>query len=122
MTSRQCLVHGDYSPKNILFTKDRLIPLDCEVACFADAAFDLSFFLNHLFLKSCFHSPDSLNFYSMIDAARKAYRLNNPQYCDEVESHTARLLPMLMLARIDGKSPVEYLDSHRQALIRRFYN
>ena len=117
---RECLVHGDYSPKNILFNDERLVPLDCEVACFADAAFDLSFFLNHLFLKSLYHAPDSTGFPAMVDAARGGYREGNPEHADAVEKRTAHLLPMLLLARVDGKSPVEYLTKTQQDFIRHF--
>ena len=118
--SRQCLIHGDYSPKNILFNQNRLVPLDCEVACFADAAFDLSFFLNHLFLKSCYHAPEQLEFVAMINAARTGYGESNPEHVLTVESNTVRLLPMLMLARIDGKSPVDYLNTEKQIWVRNF--
>ena len=118
MESRECLIHGDYSPKNILFRAERLVPLDCEVACYGDAAFDLSFFLNHLFLKGLYHAPQRLNFDGLIDAARSGYRAANPQHADGVEVRTACLLPMLMLARVDGKSPVEYLDERRQGIVR----
>lgn len=118
--SRECLIHGDYSPKNILFNEDRLVPLDCEVACFADAAFDLSFFLNHLFLKSLYHAPNSIGFPPMVDAARAGYREGNAEHADAVEGRTAHLLPMLLLARVDGKSPVEYLKISQQEFIRQF--
>jgi len=118
--SRQCLMHGDYSPKNILHRGERLIPLDCEVACYADAAFDLGFFLNHLFLKSLYHAPMPLPFEAMIAAARTGYRGANPEHTEEVEDRTAQLLPMLMLARVDGKSPVEYLDATKQDFVRSF--
>ncbi|MBK1875896.1 phosphotransferase family protein [Pelagicoccus mobilis] len=119
MTSRECLIHGDYSPKNILYSEDRLVPLDCEVACYADAAFDLSFYLNHLFLKSLYHAPKRLAFADMIDAAIIAYREGNPENAEGVINRTAKLLPMLMLARVDGKSPVEYLASEKQEFVRK---
>ncbi|MDQ8201446.1 aminoglycoside phosphotransferase family protein [Pelagicoccus sp. SDUM812003] len=122
MRSRNCLVHGDFSPKNILFRSERLVPLDCEVACYADAAFDLSFFLNHFFLKSLYHGREGKRFAKLDDPARRGYREANPAHADEVEAGTARLLPMLMLARVDGKSPVEYLDDDQRDFIRRFVN
>lgn len=118
--SRECLIHGDYSPKNILFDKYRVVPLDCEVACFGDAAFDLSFFLNHFYLKSLYHAPNHKPIQKMIDAAREGYSKGNPMHASEVERRSARLLPMLMLARVDGKSPVEYLDSTQRQFIRQF--
>ena len=120
MHSRECLIHGDFSPKNILFNDERLVPLDCEVACYADAAFDLSFFLNHLFLKSLYHAPKQLPFDAMIAAARSAYGKANSEHAESVEARTAHLLPMLMLARVDGKSPAEYLDAEKQDFLRRF--
>jgi aminoglycoside phosphotransferase (APT) family kinase protein len=120
MHSRECLIHGDFSPKNILFNADRLVPLDCEVACYADAAFDLSFFLNHLFLKSLYHAPKQLPFDAMIATARSAYGKANSAHAGSVEARTAHLLPMLMLARVDGKSPAEYLNAEQQDFLRRF--
>lgn len=120
MNSRECLIHGDYSPKNILYSDERLVPLDCEVACYADAAFDLSFFLNHLFLKSLYHAPKRLPFSGMIDVAVAGYRDGNPEQAAGVEKRAARLLPMLMLARADGKSPVEYLAYEKQEFLRSF--
>jgi aminoglycoside phosphotransferase (APT) family kinase protein len=109
--SAQCLLHGDFSPKNMMHRDGRLVVLDCEVACYGDAAFDLSFFLNHLFLKSLYHAPTQLAFPAMIDTALHGYRGANPLHNAEVEAAAVKLLPMLMLARVDGKSPVEYLTS-----------
>ncbi|MCB1124794.1 MAG: phosphotransferase, partial [Verrucomicrobiae bacterium] len=54
-TEASALVHGDFSPKNILVSQDRLVLLDCEVACYADPAFDLAFLFTHLFLKVLYH-------------------------------------------------------------------
>jgi aminoglycoside phosphotransferase (APT) family kinase protein len=51
-STHQCLVHGDFSPKNMLIHQDRLVLLDCEVAWYGDPAFDVAFLLNHLLLKS----------------------------------------------------------------------
>jgi len=36
----------------------------------------------------------------------------------DAERRTATLLPCLMLARVDGKSPVEYLDAAEQQRVR----
>lgn len=120
MHSRECLIHGDYSPKNILFSETRLVPLDCEVACYADAAFDLSFFLNHLCMKALYHASQDNALTSMLNVALTGYRETNSEYADTVERRIAILLPMLMLARVDGKSPVEYLNAEQQAHVRAF--
>lgn len=121
LARRRCLIHGDFSPKNLLVGGDRLVMIDCEVAWFGDPAFDLAFLLNHLFLKSLHHHPAHPGFDRLVDAARHSYREAVGEHAGAVDTDAARLLPMLMLARIDGKSPVEYLtDARKQNFIRRF--
>lgn len=124
-STRQCLVHGDYSPKNMLVRDSRLVLLDCEVAWYGDPSFDLAFLLSHLHLKALYHAPPSAAVMDLATAAREAYfaaRRLDASAAAELNGNTARLLLMLMLARVDGKSPVEYLASHprRQDFIRRF--
>jgi aminoglycoside phosphotransferase (APT) family kinase protein len=109
---RQCLVHGDFSPKNIMVSRDRMVLLDCEVAWYGDAAFDVAFLLNHLLLKGLYHAPEQRGFGKLtiafwdgyIEAASEAIDI------EALEPRVARLLLMLLLARVDGKSPVEYLQ------------
>ena len=48
--SQWVLVHGDVSPKNILFRGAGPVLLDAECATMGDACFDPSFCLNHLVL------------------------------------------------------------------------
>jgi 5-methylthioribose kinase len=113
-TSRIALMQGDISPKNILCGPDGPVFLDAETACYGDPAFDLAFCLNHLLLKGAWHPQYA-------DALANAFRALKAAYCDGVtwESHdgldrrAAKLLAALLLARIDGKSPVEYLTEER---------
>jgi aminoglycoside phosphotransferase (APT) family kinase protein len=116
--TRECLVHGDFSPKNILVSPVRMVLLDCEVAWYGDPAFDLAFMLNHFFLKSLLHAPRAAGWRPMIEEFWNGYQAVRP--APAVEPRVCRLLPMLMLARVDGKSPVEYLDSARQDFVREF--
>lgn len=113
------LVHGDVSPKNIVFRKASPILLDAECATMGDASFDPAFCINHLILKSI-HRPAAAA--AMLRGAREfwnAYvRRVNWEAPDELERKTVRLIPALMLARIDGKSPVEYLSEKARALTR----
>jgi aminoglycoside phosphotransferase (APT) family kinase protein len=114
----ECLVHGDFSPKNILISPERMVLLDCEVAWYGEPAFDLAFLLNHFFLKALLHAPNDVGMRPMIEKFWSEYQAVRPAL--EMEPRVGRLLLMLMLARVDGKSPVEYLDSDRQQFIREF--
>ena len=123
-STRECLVHGDYSPKNVLVGKGRLVLVDCEVAWYGDPAFDLAFLLNHLLLKSLYHMPRDPGLRELINTAIAQYyseRGLNRDLRQEFDRRTGRLLLMLLLARIDGKSPVEYLgDEAKRAFVRDF--
>jgi aminoglycoside phosphotransferase (APT) family kinase protein len=119
-TTRESLVHGDFSPKNILIRGDRMVLLDCEVAWYGDPAFDVAFLLNHLFLKSLRHAPRDVGIDGMIARFRGQYLASSATAAEKIEPRVVRLLPLLLLARVDGKSPVEYLDLARQDFIRDF--
>lgn len=107
---RRVLVHGDVSPKNILAGPSGPVFLDAECAWYGDPAFDLAFCLNHLLLKAIVVRRARENLQRAFEALRAAYLA---AVCWEpaaaLEARTARLLPGLTLARVDGKSPVEYL-------------
>jgi aminoglycoside phosphotransferase (APT) family kinase protein len=110
--TKVCLVHGDVSPKNILAGPQGPVFLDAECAWYGDPAFDLAFCLNHLLLK-CLWVPEAKSgFLGCFDALAGAYLERVP--FDSVEERTAELLPALLLARVDGKSPVEYLTHEAQ--------
>jgi aminoglycoside phosphotransferase (APT) family kinase protein len=120
---RSALVHGDYSPKNLLVCGDQLVVIDCEAACYGDPAFDLAFLLNHLCLKALYHAPAHwAQFRAAVCAAGEAYRdaWSDLPVVAEIAARAGRLLPMLLLARVDGKSPVEYLTRTQQGRVRQF--
>jgi aminoglycoside phosphotransferase (APT) family kinase protein len=119
--TREALVHGDFSPKNILINGDRMVVLDGEAAWYGDPAFDIAFFLNHLFLKSLWHAPHDRGIEKMVKAFWSAYA--GARDSDSVQMIEKRLVPlllMLLLARVDGKSPVEYLTESAQKFLREF--
>ena len=105
--TKLALVHGDVSPKNILVGPHGPVFLDAECAWYGDPAFDLAFCLNHLLLKCLWVPRARAAFLECFDALSRAY-LEKIEL-DRVEERTASLLPALLLARVDGKSPVEYL-------------
>ncbi len=108
--TRRCLVHGDVSPKNILVGPAGPVFLDAECAWFGDPAFDLAFCLNHLLLKCLWTPRARTDFLRCFDALARTYLAGvrwEPRAA--LEGRVARLLPGLLLGRVDGKSPVEYL-------------
>jgi 5-methylthioribose kinase len=114
---REALVHGDYSPKNMMISKERFVVLDQEVAWYGDPAFDLAFLLNHLYLKSLLWKNKFNECLSLCEAVIKSYFAVLGQKVEgELELRTGRLLLMLMLARIDGKSPVEYFAERKEEI------
>ena len=116
------LVHGDFSPKNILVSRERLVLLDCEAAWFGDPAFDAAFLLNHLLLKAL-HLPAGRDDYLRLAlVCWSEYRAGLAERFDRnLSSRIGRLLLMLMLARVDGKSPVEYIvEEKKKELVRDF--
>ncbi len=110
MEVEETLVHGDYSPKNVLVDRDGDdVPwiLDFEVAHWGDPAFDTAFMCNHLFIKSIFNHEKQSAYHA---AARAFWEAYSERVAWDVEAETVRELGVLMLARVDGKSPVEYVS------------
>ncbi|MEO5698900.1 MAG: aminoglycoside phosphotransferase family protein [Casimicrobiaceae bacterium] len=115
--THRALVHGDVSPKNILVGAASPIFLDAECAWFGDPAFDLAFCLNHFLLKCLARRAATSAFLRCFTAMRDAYVAGvDWEPPDALERRAAELLPALLLARVDGKSPVEYvtLESDRE--------
>ena len=106
---RVALVHGDYSPKNILVRGDRLVLLDHEVIHWGDPSFDIGFALTHLLSKA--HHRHDRRFLEAAARFVEVYR--RKAELDEVLG--ARHTLGCMLARVAGRSPLEYLnDAQRQ--------
>jgi aminoglycoside phosphotransferase (APT) family kinase protein len=108
--NKHALVHGDVSPKNILAGPRGPVFLDAECAWWGDPAFDLAFCLNHLLLKCVWTPAATSGFLACYDALARAYVAGvawEPPAA--LEARAAKLLPGLFLARVDGKSPVEYI-------------
>ena len=89
--------------------------IDAECAWFGDPAFDLAFCLNHFLLKSAHlpaHAGALLASFAAFTRGLLAARALGATAA--LESARRALLPGLTLARVDGKSPVEYLDEPRR--------
>ncbi|MDN0200662.1 aminoglycoside phosphotransferase family protein [Streptomyces sp. S.PNR 29] len=114
------LVHGDVSPKNILVGPSGPVLLDAECAWYGDPAFDLAFCVNHLLLKTLVVPGRRADLLRAAGALAEEYLHKagwEPRAA--LEARAASLLPALLLARLDGKSPVEYLtDDRDRAFVR----
>lgn len=108
--TRQCLIHGDFSPKNIMVRDGDMVLIDCEVAWYGEPAFDLAFLFNHLLLKTVVHRRHVGDFVGLVAVAWQSYRSCFTAFDPTLERRIGRLLLILMLARVDGKSPVEYIE------------
>ncbi|MBA0047580.1 phosphotransferase [Mycobacterium sp. NPDC050853] len=113
------LVHGDVSPKNVIVTQDGPVLTDAECAWYGDPAFDLAFCLNHLLLKRIW-KPTHRDLLRETSANLLATYLQGVSWepPDAVAARAARLLPALVLARIDGRSPVDYLSAAQRDSLR----
>jgi Ser/Thr protein kinase RdoA (MazF antagonist) len=110
--TRLALVHGDVSPKNILVGANGPVLLDAECAWYGDPAFDPAFCLTHLLLKAVWRPQWRPAYLACFNAFRQAYlREVSWEQPEAIEQRTAQLLPGLLLARVDGKSPVEYIST-----------
>jgi aminoglycoside phosphotransferase (APT) family kinase protein len=119
--TRAALVHGDYSPKNILIGPDGPVVLDAECAWYGDPAFDLAFCLTHLLLKTVWKPDFAAGFIAAAAALRDGHAETfAPAAPDWLDLHAATLVPALLLARVDGKSPVEYLGPAKRSRVRTF--
>jgi len=113
-TARIALMQGDISPKNILCGPGGPVFLDAETACYGDPAFDLAFCLSHLLLKCVWRPQHTRAYLESFDALRHAYFAGMTwEEPAAIDMRGAALLPALLLARVDGKSPPDYLTQER---------
>ena len=110
--TRSGLVHGDATPKNILMGPQGPVFLDAETAWWGDPSFDAASVLNHLLLKRLVVKGRARELNGSFTAMAEAwlYQIDfEPRAV--IEARAASLLPALLLARVDGKSPVEYITT-----------
>jgi 5-methylthioribose kinase len=111
------LVHGDFSPKNTLLYQGQLILLDYEVVHWGEPAFDVGFALTH-FLSKAHHLPRAR--FRLAQAAMvfwEAYARDTatPEWAMALEPRVVRHALGCLLARVAGKSPLEYLTLRERA-------
>lgn len=110
------LVHGDYSPKNVLVYRDSMIILDFEVIHFGDPAFDLGFSLTHLLSKAHFMPSKREDFLNLSREFWREYtRIRRETAEGRRKNGVIRHTLACLLARVAGRSTLEYFDEvHRR--------
>jgi aminoglycoside phosphotransferase (APT) family kinase protein len=119
LANRKALVHGDVSPKNILVGPDGPVLLDAECATWGDPAFDVAFCTTHLLLKMLVAAQATTRLRASLDALSDNYE--HGLDWEDAATFWRRCVSTttgLLLARVDGLSPVEYLDTGQQATVR----
>lgn len=115
--ARQTLVHGDYSPKNVLVPKGgRIVLLDHEVIHWGDPAFDVGFALTH-FLSKAHHLPAYRGAFSdgaMLFWTAYAGVLGDLPWTRQLEARAVLHTLGCLLARVAGRSPLEYLSAEER--------
>lgn len=124
-----CLVHADFSPKNVLIAGQRIVLVDFETGHYGDPAFDLGFFLSHLLLKTIRRAGQFREYAALTTEFWNAYLAgladladDAPFAADEIVRRGIGHLAGCMWARVDGTSRVDYLDEPQQQLVREFCN
>lgn len=114
LSRRAVLVHGDYSPKNLIAYPDRVLLLDCEVAHWGDPAFDPAFALCHLLLDGAHHRDPA----AVANAGAFWDAYGAAGGCAHDEAAVVAELGCILLARADGKSPLPGLDDAARDAVR----
>jgi 5-methylthioribose kinase len=119
--TRACLVHADFSPKNVLLVDSaqggpEIKLVDFETAHYGDPAFDLGFFLSHLMLKGVRAGRGADAYLQLARAFWENYSLAIRSLTTQrgfapadLERRAVSHLAGCALARVDGTSPVDYL-------------
>jgi Ser/Thr protein kinase RdoA (MazF antagonist) len=112
------LVHGDFSPKNIMVnSKDRPIVLDFEVMHTGNPVFDLCFICAHLLCKYL-RIEDPAHQKPLRETAI-SFINSYTQTCNiEVAKSLPHHVAVIALARVEGVSPVNYLDEAGKARVQ----
>ncbi len=112
------LVHGDWSPKNLLFDGNDLWVIDWEAIHFGDPSFDVGFLLNHLLLKGIAMPRHRKTLADLAQEFIEGFAGQLPADGRWIVPAGLNHLPALLLARVDGKSPAEYLDAEMRQRTR----
>jgi 5-methylthioribose kinase len=109
-TVKATLVHGDFSPKNIMVSTDlRPIILDFEVMHTGNPVFDIAFLCAHLLCKKL-RSSSRVERDGLVETTYAFLSAYQSLVIIPVSPSFAHHVAVIALARVEGVSPVNYLD------------
>ena len=113
-SEKTTLVHGDFSPKNIMIGADRdVYILDFEVTHTGNPVFDLAFLTAHLLCK--FYREQDLGKRALLRQTAHDFLSAYDQESEVAHAQTlAWHTALIALARVEGTSLVNYLDEVAQ--------
>ena len=113
LATRRTLIHGDYSPKNLMVQPDgKLMMIDFEVVHYGDPAFDAAFCMALMLLGAIQFRRQTSRQLNAVHAFWQAYTQDAQLLrAEQLEATTLSQLGCMLLARIDGKSKVEYITT-----------
>lgn len=119
LKQRDTLVHGDFCPKNILVDRldgTRLWVIDMEFAHWGAPAFDVAYMLNYLLLKAVALAGLRERLLASVTQFWEHY---DRAFAASDEATVMAELPIRMLARVDGRSRVGWVDVAEAETVRR---
>ena len=110
MESRECAVHGDFSPKNVLHGPSGTWVLDFEVTHQGAPVFDLAYMSAHLNLKAIKLAAHRELVAETLENFLDEYQKNGGSLPDNLSAHAG----VITAVRVVGISQVNYLDEQQK--------
>ena len=119
VTRQEALCTEDFNPKNTLVKDRKFMLVDHEGAHYGDPSFDVGQFIAHIFLKSIHNWEIKDAYFDLVQSFWNGY-------CDEISVWSSKAFePMvvkhtmaMMLGRVVGKLPVEYLVEEDKVVVK----
>jgi len=118
VNNKACLTLADFNPKNIFVKNSKIMLIDLEGAHWGDQSFDPALLITHLLLKATYNSHIKERYFDAVQTFWKTYNNKLKNKIENLEDKVVKHIGALLLARVDGKSPVKYLSKEKKKIPR----